>query len=294
LVSEDSLQFWATAPSDTEIAKCDNAVAAVRKAIDAHPPLANRNVRVFAQGSYCNRTNVREDSDVDVCVLCSDTFFYELPAGTLPQQFNLSVPAAYRYAQFKNDVGDALKSYFAKGHVTRGRKAFDIKENTYRIAADAVACFVYKNFGDNPPLEGVAFVPDGPNALRIVNWPDQNYQNGVAKNTATGRRFKDVARILKRVCYRMKDGNIAAVNCVPSFLLECLAYNVPNATLRLDTYRETVSESLRFLYQGTQNPLLCAGWMEVNERKALFEAGQAWTPTQVSEFVVSAWQHLEF
>jgi len=294
LVSEDGLRFWATAPSDTEITKCDNAVAAVRKAINAHAALANREIRVFAQGSYCNRTNVREDSDVDVCVLCSDSMFYDLPAGMSPAQFNLSVPAAYGYAQLKNDVGAALTSYFAKGHMTRGRKAFDIKENTYRIAADAVPCFVYKNLGQNPPLEGVAFVPDGLNASRIVNWPEQNYQNGVAKNTASGRRFKDMARILKRLCYRMKDGNIAAANCAPSFLLECLAYNVPYATLCLDTYRAAVSESLRFLYHGTQNPLLCGGWTEVNEQKRLFEAGQPWTPTQVNEFVVAGWQYLEF
>jgi len=160
LVSEQSFQSWASAPGETETTKCDNAVAAVRRAIDADASLRERDIRVFAQGSYHNRTNVRQDSDVDVCALCRETIFYDLPAGTSPADFNITVPAAYNYTQFKNDVGAALASYFGKGHVTRGHKAFDIKENTYRIAADAAPCFVYTNFSSRPPLEGVAFVPD--------------------------------------------------------------------------------------------------------------------------------------
>jgi len=134
-------------------------------------------------------TNVRQESDVDVCVACKESIFFDLPTGYTPAQFGITVPADYPYPQFKNDVGAALTSYFARGHVERGKKAFDIKENTYRIAADAVPCFVYKRFVlDGTALEGVAFVPD--NGSRIVNWPDQNYANGVAKNSATGTRFK--------------------------------------------------------------------------------------------------------
>jgi hypothetical protein len=294
LVSEQSLQSWASAPGETENEKCDNAVTGIRKAIDSDATLSRHTIGVFAQGSYRNRTNVRQDSDVDVCVSCRDTIFYDLPVGYSALDFNLSTPPTYGYAQFKNDVGDALTSYFADGHVTRGHKAFDIKENTYRIAADAVPCFVYKNFCYDPPLEGVGFVTDGPGAKRIVNWPEQNYRNGVEKNTASGTRFKDVARILKRLCYKMKDENVAGTDCIPSFLLECLAYNVPNETLQLDTYLSIVRASLLFLYGGTKNAADCAQWKEVNEQKALFDAGQVWTSTLANTFVAAAWNYLGF
>jgi hypothetical protein len=60
--------------------------------------------------------------------------------------FGLTSPADYSYATFKNDVGAALTSYFKGGHVIRGNKAFDIKENTYRIAADAVPCFEHRRY----------------------------------------------------------------------------------------------------------------------------------------------------
>ena len=60
---------------------------------------------------------------------------------------------------------------------------------------------------------GVAFQPDsGP---RIVNWPEQNYDNGVEKNTATGQRFKDVVRILKRLRYKLLDEKVDAAKKVP-------------------------------------------------------------------------------
>jgi len=161
VISEQSFQSWASAPGATETTKCDNAVAAVRRAIDANASFSRRDIRVFAQDSYFNRTNVRQDSDVDVCVLCRDTIFYDMPATRSPADFNITVPANYGYDQFKNEVGAALSSYFRLGHVTRGRKAFDIKENTYRIAADVVPCFLYANCFYQPPFEGVAFVPDG-------------------------------------------------------------------------------------------------------------------------------------
>lgn len=179
-VSEDSLRSWAKAPGQTELDKCDNAVTAVRKAKDASATLSKHNIKVFAQGSYCNRTNAREDSDVDVCICCTDSVFSDLPEGMQDADFGLTSPADYSYDSFRYDVGLALHEYFADGHVTRGHKAFDIKENTYRIAADVVPCFEHRRYAkDGTWITGTAFVPD--NAGRIINWPDQNYDNGVAK-----------------------------------------------------------------------------------------------------------------
>src|ERR1700685_789971 len=128
---EDTLKSWAKAPGQTELDKCDNAVTAVRKAINANATLSKHNIKVKAQGSYCNRTNVREDSDVDVCVLCTDSLMSDFPDGMQASNFGLTSPPDYVYSTFKNDVESALTAYFKDGHVTRGKKALDIKENTY-------------------------------------------------------------------------------------------------------------------------------------------------------------------
>ena len=67
-VSEANLVSWSKGPSQTEADKCSNTETAVRKAIKASERLAGLDISVFAQGSYRARTNVRQNSDVDVCV----------------------------------------------------------------------------------------------------------------------------------------------------------------------------------------------------------------------------------
>lgn len=290
---EDSLKSWAKAPGQTELDKCDKAVAAVRKAIAASDKLPTNSIDVFAQGSYCNRTNVREDSDVDVCVRCTSTFFFHLPEGITNVDCRFSVPGPVSYPTFKNDVGSALTAYFKNGHVTRGNKAFDVRENTYRIAADVVPCFEYRHYRkDKTDVKGTAFDPD--NGGRVINWPDQNYKNGVAKNTATGGRFKDVVRILKRLRNKMNHEKIAAAAPIPSFLIECLVWNAPNPGFGHDTYTADVRAALAYLFNNTIKFDDCKEWAEVSEMKYLFWNGQPWNFNQAHAFVSAAWNYLGY
>jgi hypothetical protein len=293
LALEDTLKSWAKAPGQTELDKCDNAVTAVRKSLAASSALSKLSIKVFAQGSYCNRTNVREDSDVDVCLRCSDTFFYYLPPELSPQLAGFVVPGPVNYATYKNDVGAALTAYFKDGHVTRGNKAFDIKENTYRIAADVVPCFEFRRYAkDGSHISGTAFDTD--NGGRIQNWPDQHYANGVAKNTETGGRFKDVVRILKRLRYKMCEEKIAAADPIPSFLVECLVWNAPNSTFGHETYTSDVREVLANLFNDTMKFETCTEWGEINELKYLFRGGQPWTLMQAHAFISAAWDYWDF
>jgi hypothetical protein len=56
---------------------------------------------------------------------------------------------------------------------------------------------------------------------RIENWPRQHYENGTNKNLRTGKRFKLVVRILKRLRDEMEErGGLGWP--VPSFLIESL------------------------------------------------------------------------
>ncbi|MGH8615826.1 MAG: nucleotidyltransferase domain-containing protein, partial [Gammaproteobacteria bacterium] len=129
-----------------------------------------------------NRTNVRQDSDVDICVLCRDVFYYDLPAGVLHESYGIT-PANYEYAQFKNEVGAALSDYFGYSAVTRGNKAFDVHANSYRVDADVVPAFEYRRYTSASAYhEGTKFLPDG--GREVINWPSQNYENGVVPKTA--------------------------------------------------------------------------------------------------------------
>jgi hypothetical protein len=290
---EAMFETWAGPLGETEQIKCDNAVRAVRKAIDASQPLQNRRITVFAQGSYRNRTNVRSESDVDICVLCDETFFFDLPKNGDSANFGLTTPATYTYSQFKNEVGSALNDYFGTYNVTRGNKAFDVHANTYRIDADVVPCFEYRRYWDDFTYrKGTGFGPD--KGGRTINYPEQNYENGVKKNDTTGRRFKAIVRILKRLKYRMDEERIGAVALIPSFLIECLVWNVPDAGFGHVSYTPDVRWALAHLFNNTRKPEDCNEWCEINDYKYLFHSSQPWTFSQAHDFTSAAWDYLGF
>ena len=288
---------WAAAPSETETTKCENAERAIRKAIAASTKLSGCTA-VISQGSYRNRTNVRQDSDVDICVLYTGgTFFPDYSLGNGLTAGNLGhKDGTYQYATYKQDVEDALVAFFGRGHVTRGNKAFDIHENTYRVDADVVPAFEHRRYLGTPQnhhyITGTELRPDAGGT--IVNWPQQNYDNGVAKNNATNRGFKGVVRILKRLRNEMADCKIEAATPIPSYLIECLVWNVLNQCLTNPTWDADVRQTILYLWQHTGTDDACKEWGEINENKYLFRNSQPWTRAAVRDFLQAAWEYLGF
>ena len=96
--------------------------------------------------------------------------------------------------------------------------------------------------GSHHYRSGVAFDPDS--GERIINWPEQTYNNGVERNTATGRKYKRAIRILKRLRDRMQDDGIAIAEKTPSFLIECLVWNADVDAFNRGTYTAIVRHLL--------------------------------------------------
>ncbi len=289
---EEAFSSWSQPPAKTEQERCENAEKAVRNAISASNKLKCKDIKIFTQGSYRNNTNVKQDSDVDIGILCRDTFFFDLPNGTTQGQFGIT-SATYSYKDFKNDVQDALISYFGASAVKRGNKAFDIHENSYHVDSDVAPFFEHRRYNANGQYSsGVELEPD--NGGRVINWPEQHYDNGVSKNTATSRRFKALVRIFKSLCNYIADQGTADAKAIPSFLLECLIWNVTNDNFGKSTYSDDVRACLIFLYNGTKTQDKCNEWGEVSELKYLFQGNQKWTWEQANKFVLSAWNYIGF
>ena len=158
-ISEENLVSWSKGPGQTEADKCSNAETAVRKAIKASEQLAALDVSAFAQGSYSARTNVRQNSDVDICVRYNATFFTYYPDGMSRETVG-NIPGTMAFADFKSMVQKALEDYFGKAGVTRGNKAFDVHANTYRIDADVVPTFEYRRYtGRKMPTAAITICP---------------------------------------------------------------------------------------------------------------------------------------
>lgn len=292
---ENDFREWAKPPTATEDQKCANAESVVRNAIRSYSMFEKRNIEIFAQGSYRNGTNVRANSDVDICVRCMEVCFVYLPDGYSKSDFGLS-DAAYTYPEFKNDVEHALKEYLGASAVSRGNKAFDLHENSYRVDADVVPTFEHRRYtvANNTItfISGTEFHPD--DGGRIINWPHQNYGNGTSKNNATGTRFKKLVRVLKRLRDEMVAEENAAAKRISSYLIECLVWNTPNSAFADDQYAENLRSILLYLYSNTQDDASCSDWGEVNELKYLFRAGQPWIRSEVNDFVIAAWMRGNF
>ena len=289
---EEKFKRWAAPPGKTEKERCSNAEKAIRNAIKASDKLNHRNIRIFTQGSYRNNTNVRADSDVDVGILCFDTFFYDFPEGYTRESFGI-IPASYHYEQFKNEVGEALISYFGSGAVSRGNKAFDVHETSYHVEADVAAFFEHRRYStDGKYLSGVELRPD--NGGKIINWPEQHYQNGVEKNKATSRAYKSLVRIIKSLCNEMSEQNIQQAKEVCGFLIECLVWNVPNSSFSHSDWTGDARACLAYLFNNTKEEEKCIDWGEVSELKYLFRGGQKWTRQQAFLFIDKARDHIGF
>jgi len=87
---ESTFAHWAKGPATTESERCENAIRAIKRAIEQSDALSMRNTDVFLQGPYRNRVNIRQDSDVDVGIICRDTFYYHLPDGVTTEDASIT------------------------------------------------------------------------------------------------------------------------------------------------------------------------------------------------------------
>ncbi len=294
---ETKFEQWSKPPSQSEQARCDNAIKAIRNAVSNSSRLRSRSITVFPQGSYRNRVNVRRDSDVDVGVMCHDVFLTHYPPGKSNADFGYS-DAGYSFGQFKNELEDALVSHFGRAAVHRGNKAFDIKENSYHVEADVAPLFEFRHHLEGGAyIGGVALVPD--KGFRIENFPERlldhwpqlplHYENGVSKNSNTSRSYKGVVRILKKLRNEMEEAGIAAAEPIPGFLIECLVWNAPDNCFSHQTWDADIQSVLTHLWSATKEDTTCNEWCEVNGIKFLFQQSQKWTRAQAHAFVDAAW-----
>lgn len=289
---EQTFRDWSKPSSVTEAEKCDRAERMVKQAIAAYPGFRGVDIRVYAKGSYANNTNVRLDSDVDVAVELRRSIFFNADAvpGFVPALAGIWQPAPDTFAAFKRDVYAALCEKFGYANVTPGNKAFDIHEDTSRVDADVVPCWEYRAYygpGVGQYVQGAELIAD--DGIAIINWPEQQKANGIAKNLATGGRYKFITRAIKRLRNEMADVGIQVAKPISSYLIECMVYNVPDSYFSNPAYVEDVRVTLAHIAVNVSE-----AWLEVNQIKPLFGWSQPWTKEQARGFALAAYMYCGF
>jgi hypothetical protein len=302
---EQQFREWGRAPGEREQTKMDDTESQIRAAIDASTKLSAHPTSTAAQGSYYNLTHVPRESDVDIRVVLTNVFFMDWSfvdqrgntddavRAILYERYGIS-PATYHFNEFRDDVGAALVARFGPPPaVEPGDKAFNIRETRYHVDADVVATLEHRRYHtDGTWDQGVEFRSRA--GKEIINWPEQQNRNGVDKNGRTGERFKAMVRALKNLRIEMDDQKLAAAGPIPSFLIECLVWNVPDDRFNHTPYYDDMKEVLRFLYLNTRSDETCGEWHEESDLKWLFKGDKGWTRAQVNAFTLAAWSHVGF
>lgn len=287
---EDKLSGWTGPSSNTEQDKQDRTERMIRQAINSHEPFNNCSLKVYAKGSYANNTNVRSDSDVDIAVECTEVLYWEEPekgSHTSGKPYE----GIWTPAKLRAELLSAMETKFPGQVDSSGSTAIQINSNSARVDADVVPSFSFRYYMKYGSRDGTKiFKTDGSS---IVNYPAQQLDNGIAKNNRTGYDYKKGTRLLKRIENAMaEDGTFREL---PSFFMECLAYNCPDNVFAHPTWTECLRAMLLHIWNNLQGDEPTTGrWLEVNECFFLFHSNQKWTREDGREFAKAAWNYCGF
>lgn len=294
--SEDVLKTWTYPVSNTEEQKIENTIYMIKSAINSSCELQDLDIEIFVQGSYANNTNVRINSDVDVCVMLKSAFYTSYPEGRNDSDYGF-VAGTISYEEYKRRVKNAIINKFGSDAVVQGNKSLKIKSNSYHVNADVVVAFMLKDFkiigscNYQNYVEGIQFKAS--NGTMVTNYPKDHISNGKNKNVRTGHRYKYLTRIFKRIRNQMVTDGVVDGEKISSFLVECLVWNVPdNIITNYHTWDETIKQSIVYLYDAIKNDEHTE-WGEVSERLYLF-VQRKWTADDVSNYLYDMWNYLGY
>ena len=252
---------------------------------------------IFSQGSYANNTNVRQNSDVDICIMSTSTVFCNYVEGKTDKDYGYT-PGTISFYDYKAYIIEALKNKFGAAAITIGNKCVNIKANSYHVNADVVPAFQYRDFkiinSINPQkyIEGIKYLSS--TGEQVINYPKDHIENGKQKNIDTNHEYKKLVRIMKHIRNEMVDKGIVNGDKITSFLIECLIWNLPNDIItNSNTWAGTVQKSIAYLWNKI-NDNQHKEWGEVSERLYLFHSNRKWTAEETKSFLSDMYNFLQF
>ncbi|WP_405819586.1 hypothetical protein OG241_30085 [Streptomyces sp. NBC_01390] len=294
---EEKLARYRAPSSDTEQDKQQRAERMVRNAVNSWSGFNDIGIKLLPKGSYKNNTNVRADSDVDIAVVHEGFYYYDDSALYDHDKIHGSVSMKhFDGPSFRRELERAMRDAYGSDCDTSGSTAIEISENGGRVKADVVPSFHYRHY--HYDLLGKVTYREGTKTWRtngewVINYPEQQYANGVAKNNRTGTRYKQMVRILKRV-----ENDLAAsgqIEELPSYFMECLVYCTPDGRFNHEgrtPLTDDITAALAYIWNETKAGGSAKDWHEPNGIKPLFGPGQKWSIEKANKLALKAWHNL--
>jgi hypothetical protein len=288
-IPESQLETWSHQGSVTQSSNTYNTIKNVLEA--STTPYANKNFKVFLQGSYGNDTNIYAESDVDIVIRLDDCFQSDLTRLTDEEKAaykSAFSDATYTHVDFKQEVLSTLTKQYGSA-VTAGDKAIAIDASGSRRKADVIVAiqfrryFKFRSSSNSEYVEGICFWNG--KGERIANYPQQHSANLTSKHQASSKWMKSMVRVLKNMRSRMVDDGLIKAGVAPSYYIEGLLYNVPNNKLT-SSHGDCVVNTLNWYRQEAEKvDLVCA-----NEQYYLLRDGShtCWPQANCDAFVEAA------
>lgn len=257
-IGEAQLDIWSKQGSVTQSATTYASIKSVLE--DPTSPYYPKDFESFLQGSYGNNTNVYAESDVDIVMLLTSVYYFDLSNMTDKEQaaFNAQLsPGTYTHAEFKDSVTSWLTAKYGQT-VKAGKKAIRMPANGTRRDADVLVASQFRRYTSytnadvNNFHRGICFwLPDG---TRVENFPKLHSANCTTKHQNTSSRFKPMVRIWKNLRNRMvADGKITKA-LAPSYFVEGMLWNVPDS-LFVNSYADTFINCFNWLQTADKSTL---------------------------------------
>lgn len=217
---------WTAAGADTA---ASNTYTSIRSALEEVE--RKRNVEIFLQGSYANKTNIRADSDVDIVVMTRSTFkgAFERLSASAREEYMALPTATFTHDDLRQDVTGALVAYYGSDRVHPRNKCIKVDGTAGYVDADVVPAIEYHWYLDDSDLSryasGIAIHPQSGGT--IINFPKQHIENGQIKNELCDGNYKKTVRQVKHLRNTAVAAGLLRDGVAPGYLLECMVFNAP-------------------------------------------------------------------
>lgn len=295
---DDWLRAAARPPSDTEDAKRDRTEQEIRDVLGRYEPLQGR-YRTYVKGSYANRTNVRLNFDVDIAVEYTGYFYsdlcFDLNGHSQSEVGVVDSTDPYTREDFKRDINAALVAAFGSRAIEAGNIAYRVREDRTTLPADVVPSWEYRRY-DGIDAAGNSIVHIGSRVYPSSggyknNFPKIQITRGTAKNDRTNRRYKRMVRCLKKMQTRLVE-NGTLDSELPSYLVECLVFNVPDYRFNSGSYLDDFRNVVGAVWSALQPDGGWEDWEEVHGLHYLFKGGFAKMRPAAHNLADKAWDEV--
>lgn len=260
-VNEQQLATWSKRGANTS---AETTYTSIKAALKSAANLQKYEYDVYLQGSYGNATNIHGNSDVDVVAELDSAFYYDLSRLTESERtyYNQNLTSTkFTFNDFRDDVQKALEAYYGQKLVTARNKCIAVAAASGRLDADVVPCLEYRLYTSYTQsakayTPGIKFYTRQP-VREVINYPKPHRDNGANKNQRVNEAYKPTVRIFKNWRDRViADGRLVD-GITPSYFVECLMSNVPDAAFKFSTWGSIVHACLQYLTQNDISGFMC-------------------------------------